>query len=230
MQIGSKTDKGRVREQNEDCFGYRNNLFVVADGMGGHEAGEVASAIAVQIILNSEFGTDIRQSLKDAVLKANDVILKETEQHPEYDGMGTTIAVLVLNGEQGYLAHIGDSRIYIWSNGELQQITKDHSLVAELVKNGGITEEEAKTHPQRNVLTRALGTQGLDEVEIKEISITRGDKLLLCTDGLSGLLDDNDLKILLNKAETPQDTVNILIDTANERGGPDNITVILIEV
>ncbi len=232
MRIGSKTDKGRVREQNEDSYGYRANLFVVADGMGGHEAGEVASGIAVETILKAALQPDIAAALEQAVLQANEAILEETDRHPAYQGMGTTVAVLVLEGSRAYITHVGDSRIYRWSAGsaQLEQLTDDHSLVAELVKNGGLTAAEAQTHPQRNILTRALGTRGLAEMEIKRIPADPGDKFLLCSDGLSGLVQEDELRALIGAAEPPQQIVERLVDLANERGGNDNITAILIEI
>ncbi|TCL62101.1 protein phosphatase [Hydrogenispora ethanolica] len=232
MRIGSKTDKGRIREQNEDSFGYRDNLFVVADGMGGHEAGEIASGIAVETILKTDLSRDIPLAIQQAVVRANEAILQETDLQPAYQGMGTTVTILVLDGEQAYLAHVGDSRIYRLSGGtgQLEQLTEDHSLVAELVKNGGLTAEEAQTHPQRNILTRALGTKGLPEVEVRLIPAGRGDKFLLCSDGLSGMVRENELQQFLSLAESPQEIVERLIDAANQQGGNDNITAILIEI
>ena len=228
MRIGAKTDCGRIREQNEDTYGYRDNLFVVADGMGGHRAGEIASAIAVETILSVNLGTEV--SLKDAVLKANQAILNEVAVHPERIGMGTTVALLFLDVNLAYFTHIGDSRIYLLSKGSLIQLTDDHSLVAELVRNGGITLEEAKIHPQRNILTRALGTEGELEVDVHSVPAHNGDKFLLCSDGLTGMLDEIAIKDFLLRGDEPQRIVENLIDAANQRGGNDNITVILVEV
>lgn len=232
MRIGSKTDKGRVREQNEDAYGYKERLFVVADGMGGHQAGEIASAIAVETILkmNIDGETPIDLELEKAILKANDAILNEVVHHPELSGMGTTVAVMVIHNQTVNIAHVGDSRIYYYSEGRLAQLTKDHSLVAELVKNGEISESEAKHHPQRNILTQALGSRGEMKVEFQSLALKPGDKFLLCTDGLSGMVDENWLGNILRLDEEPQILAEKLVNLANENGGSDNITVIIIEV
>ncbi len=229
MRIGSKTDKGLVREQNEDSMGYRHNLFVVADGMGGHEAGEVASAIAVETILATDLAIDIPEALRAAVLTANEAILQETERQPSLQGMGTTVVVLAWAENETFFTHVGDSRIYQLTDGTLKQLTEDHSLVVELVKNGGLTADEAKNHPQRNILTRALGTKGLNNIEVQTVPHTPGDKFLLCSDGLYSLLKDIELQEILSAAEHPQAIVDRLVNLANERGGNDNITLILID-
>ncbi len=229
MRIGSKTDKGLVREQNEDSMGYRNNLFVVADGMGGHEAGEIASAIAVETILATDLALNIPEALGAAVLAANEAILHEAERQPSLQGMGTTVVVLAWVEDEIFFTHVGDSRIYQLTDGTLKQLTEDHSLVVELVKNGGLTADEAKNHPQRNILTRALGTKGLSNIEVQTVSHAPGDKLLLCSDGLYSLLKDVELQEILSAVEPPQTIVDRLVDLANERGGNDNITLILID-
>lgn len=230
MLIGAKTDRGRVREQNEDTYGYRDSLFVVADGMGGHRAGEIASAIAVEAILSVDFRKEVYSSLKDAVLKANQAILDEVAACPDRIGMGTTVALLYLDDSRAYFTHIGDSRIYLLSKGSLIQLTDDHSLVAELVRNGGLTLEEAKIHPQRNILTRALGTETELEIDVNSVPTHKGDKFLLCSDGLTGMLDEVLIKDFLSQEEKPERIVENLVDAANQRGGNDNITVILIEI
>ncbi|MGE5582446.1 MAG: Stp1/IreP family PP2C-type Ser/Thr phosphatase [Bacillota bacterium] len=230
MKIGAMTDKGRIREQNEDAYGYKDHLFVIADGMGGHEAGEIASAIAVETILASEISPDLAGSLQAAVKKANNAILAEINQNETLDGMGTTVAVLWLDTDRAYVAHVGDSRIYQFHGGDLIQLTADHSLVAELVKNGSITEEEAKIHPQRNVLTRALGTKGELDLEINLFQVHQGDKFLLCSDGLTGMLDEAAIRNLMALPEDPQAIAGLMVAKANENGGSDNITVIVIEV
>ncbi|HBE80547.1 MAG TPA: Stp1/IreP family PP2C-type Ser/Thr phosphatase [Firmicutes bacterium] len=232
MNIGAKTDKGKTREQNEDAFGYRDTLFVVADGMGGHQAGEIASAIAVETVLATEIGADPVASIQEAVLKANNAILDEMAKNENFMGMGTTIAILLLGNKQAYVSHMGDSRIYQMSavNGNLRQLTDDHSFVAELIKNGSITEAEAKIHPQRNVLTRALGTPGKLEFEVNAFSVSPGDKFLLCSDGLTGMVDENTIKEILSSAARPQTIAEKLVGQANDNGGTDNITVIIIEI
>lgn len=230
MKVGSKTDQGKVRAQNEDTFGYRDNLFVVADGMGGHQAGEIASAITVETILNAVLTSDFSNSLKEVIIKANNAILEEVDRRPELSGMGTTVAVLLLEEDFAHVTHVGDSRIYQLTNDQLIQLTDDHSLVAELVKNGEITEEEAKIHPQRNILTRALGTQGKLEIEVNSVPILKGDKFLLCSDGLTGMISEPVIKEIISLNEDLQVIAETLVSTANNNGGLDNITVIVVEV
>ncbi len=230
MEVGAKTDKGKVREQNEDTFGYRDTLFVIADGMGGHQAGEVASAIAVETILAVEMDADPVASLRRAVLSANSAILEEMEKNEKFSGMGTTVAILFLKTNRAFVSHLGDSRIYQLTEGNLVQLTNDHSFVAELIKNGSITEEEAKIHPQRNVLTRALGTEGHLEFEVNSFSIHSGDKFLLCSDGLTGIVDERKIKEILMSGKAPQIIADQLVEQANTDGGTDNISVIVIEV
>ena len=230
MRVGAKTDKGRVREQNEDSYGFKNQLFVVADGMGGHQAGEIASAIAVTTILAMDFEDQVETELERAIIKANDAILHEVDQHPELSGMGTTVATMVLNNRNVYIAHVGDSRIYHFAGGQLEQLTKDHSLVAELVKNGEISESEAKHHPQRNILTQALGSRGEVKIEFQSLELKAGEKFLLCSDGLSNMVDEQTIATILQINEDPQVLAERLVAKANENGGSDNITVILVEV
>lgn len=230
MEVGAKTDKGKVREQNEDTFGYRDTLFVIADGMGGHQAGEVASAIAVETVLAVEMDADPVASLRRAVLSANSAILEEMAKNESFSGMGTTVAILLLKTDQAFVSHLGDSRIYQLTEGNLVQLTDDHSFVAELIKNGSITEEEAKIHPQRNVLTRALGTEGYLEFEVNSFTTHSGDKFLLCSDGLTGIVDEKIIKEILMSEKTPQIIADQLVEQANKDGGTDNISVIVIEV
>ncbi len=231
MRIGAKTDQGKVREQNEDAYGYHDNLFVLADGMGGHSAGEIASAIAVQTVLGMDLTiTSLERGFNEAVNQANQAILNAVAQNPEQFGMGTTIAILYLTENYAYFTHIGDSRIYHYTNGSLIQLTDDHSLVAELVRNGSLTEAEARNHPQRNILTRALGAKEIFDIETSKVPALSGDKFLLCSDGLTEVLDDKKIAAELCQKAEPQDIVERLILLANDLGGTDNITVILIEI
>ena len=233
MRVGAKTDQGLVRELNEDTFGYKGGLFVVADGMGGHCAGEVASAIAVETVLALDLGTtasNIATDLSQAVIKANQAILLKAEENPEFLGMGTTIVILQLQEKQAYFTHVGDSRIYHLTAGNLAQLTIDHSLVAELVKNGGLSKAEASSHPQRNVLTRALGTKDELELEVNSVAIKPGDKFLLCSDGLTSTVNEKVIAELLAAATDPQEIAAELVTAANQSGGNDNITAIVIEI
>lgn len=230
MRVGAKTDIGKVREVNEDSYGYHGRLFVLADGMGGHEAGEIASAIAVETVLAADLGDAPTTRLHQAILDANRAILAEVEKHPEHAGMGTTINVLYLDITQAYITNVGDSRIYRLSGGRLKQLTADDSLVAQLVKNGSITEEEAKVHPRRNVLIQALGMEGNLEFEVTTVGIAPGDKFLLCSDGLTGMLDEKTITSYLDADMAPQSIAEQLVGAADEAGGRDNITVIVVEV
>lgn len=230
MKVAGKTDRGKVRELNEDTFGYNDCLFVVADGMGGHQAGEVASAIAVETILKADLTGDVKAALKKTLTLANQTILKQAEGNIKLSGMGTTVAVLYLDNERAYITNIGDSRVYYLSNNKLKLLTSDHSLVNELVKTGEITVEEAKSHPQRNILTQALGSNETLDPEIIQIKINQGDKFLLCSDGLTGSVSDALIQKLMSQKIDPEIIVDQLINSANEFGGADNITAVLVEI
>jgi protein phosphatase len=230
MKAAGRTDRGKIREINEDTFGYHDNLFVVADGMGGHQAGEVASAIAVETILKADLNGEPKTALRNTLIAAEQAILKKAAQDQELNGMGTTVAVLYLEAERAYVTHIGDSRVYYLSGNNLRQLTHDHSLVYELVKSGEITAEEAKNHPQRNILTRALGSNDTLEIDIIEIEVVEGDKFLLCSDGLTNSIPETLIKELISSEEDPEIIVDRMIASANELGGSDNITVVLVEI
>lgn len=231
METGMATDRGRCRELNEDSFGWKDNLFVLADGMGGHNAGEVASALAVEEILRIDPNQgEFIPSLRLFLNQANQVLLDYAEQHPECRGMGTTIALVKVETGKITVAHVGDSRVYLWRQAELTQLTRDHSVVEELVRVGGLTEEEAQNHPQRNLLTKALGTQGEVGVEINEVVVEQGDRVLLCTDGLTSMLGKDEINQILSADLSSQEIADTLVGEANQRGGADNITVIVIKI
>jgi serine/threonine protein phosphatase PrpC len=231
MRLGMATHVGQVREKNEDSMGWRENLFVVADGMGGHNAGEVASSLVVEHLLRIENdGENFADNLRSMLETANRALLDYAQNNTGCEGMGTTVAVLHLQDTYGTVGHVGDSRVYHWRAGELVRLTRDHSLVEELVQNGGITMEQARTHPQRHILTRALGGSELPEVEIVQVPVKPGERFLLCTDGLTGPLTDQELAAVLSKEEDPQVLADQLVAQANAKGGPDNITAMVIEV
>ncbi|NMA14066.1 MAG: Stp1/IreP family PP2C-type Ser/Thr phosphatase, partial [Clostridia bacterium] len=198
MQAEVITNIGLVRKKNEDAVfsDLDRQIFIVADGMGGCAAGEVASAVAVetvsQVVLNNP-GESPGEILRNAVYQANNRIYEIARENPQYAGMGTTITVSWIVEDLIYLAHVGDSRAYLIRNGEITSLTKDHSLVGELMREGGLTEEQAMTHPQKNILTRALGCNPLVEVDVAEVSFHKGDYLLLCTDGMSNLVNSEDI-------------------------------------
>lgn len=241
MKVFGLTNIGRLRARNQDAYYistekslYLDNLYIVADGMGGHMAGEVASATAVEAFnhyIKKELS--VRDNtlglLQDAAKSANERVFFDSMSHEEYHGMGTTLTVLTIRGRKGYCVHIGDSRIYRIRQGEIELITKDHSFVYELMSQGRITREEAKVHPKRHILTRALGPDPDPEIDNISFDVQTGDKILMCTDGLTTMIDDiGILKIIEENAI--ENVTEALIHQANENGGLDNITAIIIEV
>lgn len=230
IQCGSRTDIGKVRPHNEDSLVVLPPLFAVADGMGGHEAGEVASEIAIEtLVAQAAEQIDVR-NLGRAVTAANRAVIRSAQNGMGKPGMGTTMTAAAIDGFKLVIAHVGDSRAYLLHEGILQQITHDHSLVAELVSSGEITAEEARWHPQRSVITRALGSD-IDMVpDLYELRMSPGDRLLLCSDGLSGMVTDDELQNILTENGDPQKAADILIDTANANGGHDNITAIVVNI
>lgn len=233
FRCGAATDTGRIRNANEDSFLVVDGLFAVADGMGGHQAGDVASGLAVQV-LNDEFhqaGTDV---LVRAVEDANRAIVARSLEDPSLSGMGTTIVAMALVDADGRdaigVVNVGDSRLYLLSEGALTQITEDHSLVATMVRQGRLTEAEAATHPQRNILTRALGIDGSVLVDSWEVLPVVGDRYLLCSDGLFNEVDDARIAATLRRLDDPDEACRELIRLANEGGGRDNITCVIVDV
>ena len=233
MKVVAKTHCGKVRPINEDSYLVPEDgdrIVLVADGMGGHQAGEVASAMAASAIRQSAkkaAGRDI--SVKTAVSwvrQANKAIYRAAGEDLSRSGMGTTLTFLYLMDGHAMLAHVGDSRCYLIRQGEIYQLTQDHSLVAELVRRGEITSEQAKTHPYRNIITRALGTDDTVAVDAQDLSVEKGDVFLLCSDGLSNYLEREELLQLVLESEA-EEVCDKLVDLALERGGRDNITVVI---
>ncbi|MGE5549837.1 MAG: Stp1/IreP family PP2C-type Ser/Thr phosphatase [Bacteroidota bacterium] len=229
MRFGVRSEKGRVRSNNQDSYGHRARLFLVADGMGGHRGGEVASRLAVEAILAAADGHDPLAELRAGFGAAYRAILDHATAHPECEGMGTTVAAAILTDGRGYLAHIGDSRIYRFRGGKLELLTRDHSLVEEMVRQGTLSAEEARSHPRRSILTRVLGTAEAPRVEYAEIDLARGDIILLCTDGLTAELTEDEIQSILASGDDPAVDADRLVMMADEHGGSDNITVIVVE-
>ena len=243
LDVAQLTDVGRKREHNEDNMAYvipkdpqvmakKGALFIVADGMGGHAAGEVASEIAVDTVSSMYYqddSDDLAVSLMHAIKRANASIHQRAAENMSRSGMGTTCVTAVLRGDMAYVANVGDSRAYFIRNGQVRQVSQDHSWVAEQVRAGILTEDQARTHAQRNVITRCLGTQADVEIDVFAEPLQEGDSLVLCTDGLSGLVSDEDLQRIVNQF-VPQESVYHLVERANENGGPDNITAIVVHV
>lgn len=226
---------GKVRSNNQDSGYAGTHLFVVADGMGGHAGGDVASAIAIQSIAHVDRAFDsvdeAESVLRAALLEANGELAESVFQHPELTGMGTTVSGVVRVGDRLALAHIGDSRIYRWRDGELTQITKDHTFVQRLVDSGRITAEEAAVHPRRSVLMRVLGDVDLNpEIDTDIVETQPGDRWLLCSDGLSGFVSDERVAELLVEHPDATAAVEALIDESLDEGAPDNVTVVIVDI
>lgn len=226
MIFSYMTDRGKKREKNEDSVYADGTLFIIADGMGGHNAGEVASRMATDIISERLKGIkeNRREEITDAVAFANAEIYKAAEG--QFSGMGTTVDVCLFNGKSLHIGHVGDSRVYLLHDGELTKLTVDHSYVEMLLSKGEITREEADNYPMKNMITRAVGVSGGITTDYYEKSVSEGDILLLCTDGLTNAVSENDIKNILGSEKDIENAVKRLIDTANTNGGPDNITVI----
>jgi protein phosphatase len=230
LTFGSRTDIGRVRDHNEDSLLVQPPLFVIADGMGGHAAGEIASELAVRTLENARIGSIDAEALRTAIIEANDVIIEGAQTGLGRAGMGTTLTAAVFEHDRVLIAQVGDSRAYLLHAGELRQVTRDHSLVEELVAAGQITEEEARFHPNRSVITRALGSDVNVLPDLYEIQVHEGDRLLLCSDGLSSMLDAGSICDVLRADADPQRAADTLVVAANDEGGYDNVTVIVVNV
>ena len=227
IEVGSATDIGRVRERNEDSLLVDPPLYVVADGMGGHRGGQVASQVALEAMEGLE--VDGQGSLAEHVRRANRAVWDRSVEDERLSGMGTTLTAARIDGGSALIAHVGDSRAYLLRDGSLQQLTTDHTLVARMVKSGEITEAEAEVHPHKNVLTRALGTDEQVEVDEDSIALVDGDRLLLCSDGLTGMVTEDQIQAILETSEQPQQAADRLVKAANRAGGIDNITVVVLD-
>lgn len=236
ITVGGTTDVGQVREQNQDSILLGPVLFGVADGMGGHQGGEVASALAVEVIAEHLGAVDepTTQDLRDAVVRANRAVYDRSGTDPAVAGMGTTIvgiAIVTDNGtERLAVINVGDSRAYRYHRGELSQVTDDHSLVGELLRDGRITAEEADVHPQRNVITRVLGIERDVVVDAFHFPAVPGDRYVLCSDGLTNEVPDVEIAATLREIDDPDDAARVLAHLANDNGGRDNITVVVVDV
>ncbi|KUN84011.1 protein phosphatase [Streptomyces bungoensis] len=233
LRFAAGSHKGMIREGNEDSGYAGPRLLAIADGMGGQAAGEVASSevISTLVTLDDDVpGSDLLTSLGQAVQRANDQLRSMVEDDPQLEGMGTTLTALLWTGQRLGLVHVGDSRAYLLRDGVLSQITQDHTWVQRLVDEGRITEEEATTHPQRSLLMRALGSGDHVEPDLSIREVRAGDRYLICSDGLSGVVSHQTMEETLASYQGPQETVQELIQLALRGGGPDNITVIVADV
>lgn len=240
MEYFAQTDIGKVRTKNQDQATITANtndqvLAIVCDGMGGHKAGEIASRVVVDHITNSfhaypTFSNEekVKQWLQETILQVNEIILKMAQTSPNLEGMGTTVVMAIIMKDMAYICHVGDSRAYLF-DGELIQITKDHSLVNALIDQGAITEEEARHHSQKSVLLQAVGASETIKPTLQEFEI-KDKVLLLCSDGLYNSLSKQEIQEILNTDQKIMDKVSNLIEHANQNGGPDNIGIALIDM
>lgn len=230
ISFGSRTDIGYVRDHNEDSLIIIPPLFTVADGMGGHEAGEIASEITVNTLAELAPSHLDAEGLTAAVEAANYNVMKAPRQGIGRDGMGTTLTAAMLEGERLLIAQVGDSRAYLLHKGHLQQITRDHSLMADLIEAGQITPEEARVHPNRSVITRAIGSDIHMRPDIYELNVDAGDRILLCSDGLSSMISNNAIESIMRRQSDAQHCADELVTAALENGGADNVTVVVADV
>ena len=238
MKAFAATDVGVERKINQDCVYYSlteigplPNLFIVADGMGGHKAGDFASRYTVDNFVSKvreSSGKDTVDIIDDAVTWVNTALLEKAGESPDYTGMGTTLVVATVIDNMLKVANVGDSRLYIVGK-DIRQITRDHSLVEEMVSLGEIDRKAARTHKRKNIITRAIGGDAKVEAEMFCVELKPGDKILMCSDGLSNMIEDEDIFKIIKDSPEIEEAAERLIDTANENGGKDNISVILIE-
>lgn len=243
LRFGGKTDLGQVRENNEDKFDFiepddpvvlarRGRVYAVADGMGGHSAGQIASELGLKVFIRSYYQDGVSQAthaLKRAVRDANAYIVEVARAIPGRGGMGTTLTAAIVREDDLIITQVGDSRLYQLRGGEIRQITQDHSWVAEHVRRGTMTEEEAEQSPHRNVITRSLGGAPEVEPDLYELKLQPGDRYLICSDGLSGMVREPDL-LQVGGADSPSVAAWNLVELANENGGTDNVTVVVLDV
>ncbi len=238
VELASRSDVGQVRSANEDsCDTFRRadgaQLLVVADGMGGHQGGATASRMTVATIseiFEQDASPDMAELIHRAVESANTRVYEKSQENSELEGMGTTVVAFVLDSDhRGTVAHVGDSRAYRYRRGQLEPITTDHSVVAEMHRRGLISAEEAAIHPRRNEILRSVGVLPEVEIEVASVEVEPGDRFVLCSDGLSGVVEDDEIAAVV-QSETPGMAVDHLIRLANERGGPDNITVQVLAI
>ena len=238
MKVYSVTDVGRVRETNQDYIyassrqiGNLPNLFVVADGMGGHNGGDFASRYAVETLVKTvEADTNFNpiKIIRNAIETANRKLLKKAGEKEELKGMGTTVVAVTVVGHYAYVANVGDSRLYI-AGQKMDQVTRDHSLVGEMIRMGELSKEEARTHPDRNIITRALGTAGDVAIDFFDVKLEKDSRIVLCSDGLYGMVSDEEMYEVLRECGDGSDPSVALMEKANENGGKDNIAVIVVE-
>lgn len=235
----SVTNIGKRRKLNQDYVytsetpvGHLPNLFIVADGMGGHKAGDYASKLAVTTMVEEIrmfAGKEPEAILGAAVEKANAMVKRSADRSPDLEGMGTTVVAASCEGRRLTVANVGDSRLYVVGSREIRQITRDHSWVEDMVRSGGMGREEARNHPDKNIITRAVGAEETVKTDFFSVELKEGDMILMCTDGLTNMLNDEEIRMVLDGARDIVEKAEELVRRANENGGRDNISVVLIE-
>lgn len=230
LRAGVVSDCGRVRSANEDSFLLRPGLYAVCDGMGGARAGEVASQMACLGLLSVDPASADAEALREAVIKANTAIIQRSTSESELLGMGTTLTAALLTDDTLLIAHVGDSRAYLMREGELAQVTDDHSWVGEMMRRGELTHEQAARHPHRSVITKALGTDMVLDPDMLELTVAPGDRVLICSDGLTGMVSDEIIAQVLGKGDDAQTAAQELVDVALLNGGEDNVTVVVVDI
>ena len=239
LKTFSITDIGKRRKLNQDYVytsempvGHLANLFLVADGMGGHNAGDYASRYTIETIVD-EISKSNDESpvfvLEKAIKRANSLIRQKSEEETELNGMGTTVVAATIEGNKLCVANVGDSRLYIINNREIRQSTRDHSLVEEMVRMGGLKREMARNHPEQNIITRAIGALDDVDVDFFEVRLNKGDTILMCSDGLSNMIEDEEIRMIMQGQRDIVEKAESLVKAANNNGGKDNIAVVLVE-
>ncbi|MGO5335972.1 Stp1/IreP family PP2C-type Ser/Thr phosphatase [Bilifractor sp. LCP19S3_H10] len=239
MRVFSATDIGQKRHMNQDFIftseesvGNLPNLFVVADGMGGHNAGDFASRYGVSVLVETvrkDKNFNPVKVMRNAIEAANREVFSQSRNDPSMAGMGTTMVVCTVVGGYAYIANVGDSRLYLAGSDSMTQITQDHSLIAEMVRLGELTPEEGRNHPDKNIITRAVGTNEDVKIDFFDVKLDTGDQILMCSDGLSNMVEDQRIFEILKGEDTEADKAQVLVDEANANGGRDNIAVIVVE-
>ena len=239
MRVFSATDIGQKRHMNQDFIftseesvGNLPNLFVVADGMGGHNAGDFASRYGVSVLVETvrkDKNFNPVKVMRNAIEAANREVFSQSRNDPSMAGMGTTMVVCTVVGGYAYIANVGDSRLYLAGSDSMTQITQDHSLIAEMVRLGELTPEEGRNHPDKNIITRAVGTNEEVKIDFFDVKLETGDQILMCSDGLSNMVEDQRIFEILKGEDTEADKAQVLVDEANANGGRDNIAVIVVE-
>lgn len=238
MKAFAATDVGKVREVNQDCVfsstgpvGCLPNLFIVADGMGGHKAGDIASRLTVDSVvdkLSKANSKDYISVITDTIIKVNKEVIDKAAESQDYAGMGTTLVVATVFDNILKVANVGDSRLYVIGE-DIIQITRDHSLVEEMVTNGQLDRADARVDKRKNIITRAIGGESKVEAEMFSVELKPEDKILMCSDGLSNMVDDTEILEIINREPDIEKAARMLIDAANENGGKDNISVVIVE-